>query len=91
MPEEILFATEQRMDREQIAAYLRDVADHLAADGDLTLASGEDSVSLSVPAQPTFEVKVERETNGGPAEQSVEFELEWDEGDDGGREELRIE
>ena len=33
----------------------------------------------------TFEVKAERETSssGGPAELSIEFELEWDEGESG--------
>ncbi|WP_255191492.1 amphi-Trp domain-containing protein [Natronobeatus ordinarius] len=84
MPEEILFKFEQRMDRSEIADYLRTVADTLEGDDSLTLEAGADSVTLSPPARPEFEVKAERETSssGGPAELSIEFELEWNEGED---------
>ena len=84
MPEELLFKFEQRMDRSEIADYLRTVADTLEADDSLTLEAGDDSVTLSPPARPEFEVKAERETSssGGPAELSIEFELEWNEGED---------
>ncbi|KTG08306.1 hypothetical protein AUR64_18890 [Haloprofundus marisrubri] len=84
MPEEVLFKTERRQDRASIAAYLRTVADKLDSGESMTLSAGSESVTLDVPTQPTFEVKAERETSssGGPAELSVEFELEWDEGDD---------
>ncbi|WP_435175113.1 amphi-Trp domain-containing protein [Halorussus sp. AFM4] len=87
MPEEVLFETENRMSRSDVAAYLRTVAEKLESGGDLTLSAGDQSVTLDPPAQPTFEVKAERETpgGGGPGELSVEFELEWDEdGGDGG-------
>ncbi|WP_224449478.1 amphi-Trp domain-containing protein [Haloprofundus salilacus] len=87
MPEEVLFETEQRRSRGDIASYLRTVADKLDAGEPLTLSAGDQSVTLDVPAQPTFEVKAERETpsSGGSGELSVEFELEWDEGTaDGG-------
>jgi amphi-Trp domain-containing protein len=81
MPEEVLFKTEQSHSREEIATYLRSVADRLDGGGDLTLSSGGESVELSIPDRPTFEVKAERETNGS-TELSVEFELEWKEGQD---------
>lgn len=86
MPEEVLFKTERRQSRADIAAYLRTVADKLDAGEEMTLSTGDESVSLSVPAEPEFEVKAERETSsgGGPAELSVEFEIEWDEGSDQG-------
>ncbi|MDX1745069.1 MAG: amphi-Trp domain-containing protein [Halobacteriales archaeon] len=82
MPEEILFESESTLSREEIAAYLRTVADRLDADGEITLEAGGQSVSLTPPARPTFEVKVERETprGGGTGELSIEFELEWREG-----------
>ena len=85
MPEEVLFETERRMDRSEIAAYFRTVAEKLESDQDLTLSAGDQSVTLAPPAQPTFEVKAERETpsSGGSGELSIEFELEWDE--DGGK------
>lgn len=84
MPEEVLFETEQGMDRAEIASYLRAVADKLDGDGTLSLSAGSQDVTLDIPTRPTFEVKAERETNGGPDELSVEFELEWDDGQDDG-------
>jgi amphi-Trp domain-containing protein len=88
--EEVLFKTEQKQSRAEIAEHLRAVADKLEAGEPVTLSSGAESVSLDVPARPTFEVKAEREQEGAESELSVEFELEWDEngsdGDDGGLE-----
>ena len=85
MPEETLFRFEQSMSRPEVAAYLRTVADALEEDGALTLSAGDQSVAPEVPERVTFEVKVERETNGaGDSEMSVELELEWDENEDGG-------
>lgn len=94
MPEEVLFKSESGRTRAEIAAYLRTVADSLEAGDSITLAAGDQSVTMDPPSRPTFEVKAERE---GPAdghgELSVEFELEWDEngGDGGDGGELRIE
>ena len=81
MPEEVIFETERHRSRSDVAALLRDVADKLDTDGELTLSAGDDSLTLEVPAEVTFEVKAERETGGAEDELSVEFELEWDEGD----------
>ncbi|WP_115864376.1 amphi-Trp domain-containing protein [Halorussus litoreus] len=81
MPEEVLFETERRTSRDDAAAYLRAIAEKLESGGDITLSAGDQSVTLDPPAEPTFEVKAERETpsGGGSGELSVEFELEWDE------------
>jgi amphi-Trp domain-containing protein len=80
MPEELLFESESDRSREEIAAYLRTVADSLEAGDAITLRAGGDEVSLDPPNRPTFEVKAERE---GPAdgakELSIELELEWPE------------
>ena len=84
MPEEVLFKSENRMNRDEIAAYLRTVADNLESGDDITLRAGDESVTMEPPTRPTFEVKAEREgPEGGPYERSVEFELEWDETDEG--------
>ncbi|QCJ46613.1 MULTISPECIES: amphi-Trp domain-containing protein [Haloprofundus] len=85
MPEEVLFKTEHRQRRADVANYLRTVADKLDSGDPITLSAGDQSVTLDVPAQPTFEVKAERETSAtsDSAELSVEFELEWDEGSSG--------
>lgn len=89
MPEEVLFETEQRMDRAEIAAYLRTVADRLDAGEEISLETGDQQVTLTPPGRPTFEVKAERETNGS-IELSVEFELEWDENADGSGEDRTL-
>ncbi|GGL63206.1 amphi-Trp domain-containing protein [Halocalculus aciditolerans] len=80
MPEEVLFESESRQSRAAIASYLRQVAENLEDGKALTLAAGEQSVTLDPPAEATFEVKAEREGPAdGPGELSVEFEVEWDE------------
>lgn len=86
MPEEVLFKSEQRTSRQEIAQTLRTVVDNLEAGDPITLRAGGETVTLDPPSQPTFEVKAEREgPSDGPKELSVEFELEWPEdGDDGG-------
>lgn len=92
MPEEVLFETEQSQSRSEIAAYFRSVADSLEAGGPLTLTAGDQSVELDPPERSTFEVKAEREGSANrPGELSVEFEIEWDEGDDGTSGDLHIE
>lgn len=85
MPEEVLFETERRHDRTDIAAYLRNVADKLDSGEPIAFSAGDQSVELDPPARPTFEVKVERETSRGSSkgELSIELELEWDEGESG--------
>lgn len=85
MPEEVLFKSERDQSREEIASYLRTVAEKLEQGDAITLTSGSESVTMEPPARPTFEVKAEREgPTDGPGELSIEFELEWDEnGGDG--------
>lgn len=85
MPEETLFKSESTQDRDEIASYLRKVADNLESGKSLSLRAGDQSVTMDPPPRLTFEVKAEREgPTGKPGELSVEFELEWDENGDGG-------
>ncbi|AGB17601.1 hypothetical protein Halru_3035 [Halovivax ruber XH-70] len=95
MPEEVLFKSEASRSREDIAATLRSVADKLDAGEAITLKAGSESVTMDPPAQPTFEVKAEREgPTDGSGELSVEFELEWPEDgatDGDGNGDLQIE
>ncbi|MFD1646181.1 amphi-Trp domain-containing protein [Haloarchaeobius litoreus] len=86
MPEEVLFKTEAMRTRADVAEYLRTVADKLDGGGSLTLTAGSDSVTMDPPERVEFEVKAERETSKGASEGelSIEFELEWDEGQSGG-------
>jgi amphi-Trp domain-containing protein len=94
MPETVLFESESAQSREDIAAYLRSVADKLNQGESITLSSGTESVTMEPPARPTFEVKAEREgPTDGSGELSIEFELEWDEdgSSDAGDDTLTIE
>lgn len=85
MPEDVLFESERREDRAEIASYLQAVAEKLAAGDSITLSAGGESVTMDPPARPTFEVKAEREgPTDAPGELSIEFEIEWDEGDGDG-------
>ena len=80
MPEEVLFESESDQTREEIASYLRNVADKLVKGEAITLKSGSESVTMEPPARTTFEVKAEREgPTDGSGELSIEFEIEWDE------------
>ncbi|MFW5949454.1 MAG: amphi-Trp domain-containing protein [Halolamina sp.] len=91
MPEEVLFKSESARSRSEIADYLRTVADSLEAGGELSLQSGTESVTVDPPERPTFEVKVEREGSPDRPEHSVEFEIEWADGESGGDGDLQIE
>jgi amphi-Trp domain-containing protein len=84
MPEEVLFKSESAQSRDEIASYLRNVAEKLEQGSSITLKAGSESVTMDPPARPTFEVKAEREgPTDGPGELSIEFELEWDENSEG--------
>jgi amphi-Trp domain-containing protein len=84
MPEEVLFKSESDQRREDIASFLRTVAENLEQGKGITLKAGGESLTMNPPSTPTFEVKAEREgPTDGPKELSVEFELEWDENADG--------
>ncbi|QLH79068.1 amphi-Trp domain-containing protein [Halosimplex rubrum] len=80
MVETVLFEDERRLTRTDVASYLRTIADRLETGEPLTLETAADSVTVDVPREVEFEVKVERE---GPAEAAgelgLELELEWDE------------
>lgn len=92
MSEEVLFESESRMNRDEIGAYLRRLAEALEGGEDITLSAGEESITLVPPARPTFEIKAEREgPDGGPYERSIEFELEWADREEGADDGLEIE
>jgi amphi-Trp domain-containing protein len=83
MPEHVLFESKSEASRASIASYLRMVADSLDSGGEVTLKSGDDSVTLDPPERPAFEVRAGRdESTGGQGELSIGFELGWDETDD---------
>ena len=71
--------TEAEKSRGEIATYLRELADQLDADGDVTLELGGRQVTLN-PAEPvTLKMEGESDWSEGDAQakQSIEFEMVW--------------
>ncbi len=62
MPEDVLFEFERRLSADDIASYLRTVADTLEEGDAITLEAGEESVTMTPPPRPAFEINAERET-----------------------------
>lgn len=75
--EKTLLKFEKKMNGDEIAGYLRNVAEKLEKGEKLELESGGQKVSLETDREAEFEVKVEREEKSG--EESLELEIEWDE------------
>ena len=71
--------TEEQKSRAEIATYLRDLADQLETEDDVTLDLGGQQVMMN-PADPvTFKLEGESDWTEGDTEakQSIEFELVW--------------
>jgi len=77
MSEETLLSIEGAQDRATIAAYFRQFADGLEADGAVTFSTDTDEVELTVPERSEFEIEIEAETEDDETEYEIEFEIEW--------------
>jgi amphi-Trp domain-containing protein len=71
--------TEAEKTRAEIATYLRELADQLDGDGDVTLELGGQQVRLNPTNPVTFKLEGESDWSEGDTEakQSIEFELVW--------------
>lgn len=76
----VLVKHEERVSREQVAALLETIAKKLKEYGTITLKLGEQSQTVQLPESVVLEVDLE-EKNG---KYSLEFELEWREGESSG-------
>ncbi len=78
MPEEQLFKSEDRAERAAISEALRDAADQIES-GDVTLGSGAETRTATVPERARFEVELERLTDSetGDRRYELEYELRW--------------
>ena len=74
--EVILFETEERKSVNDIAAFLRQLADKLES-GNVKLRTVGKELVLDIPRELTLEVKVEEEEKKGKIKQSLEVEIEW--------------
>jgi len=73
--ETVLFKSQERKSRQEIAQSLRLVADKLEH-GNLQLRAGSQELSLDFPETMSLEIKVEEELKTRP-KRSLELELEW--------------
>ncbi len=79
----LLFESEERRDRQDVAAFLHALADKLA-EGQIVLQRGGEQTHLTVPATVTLEIKAEESARRGRPKRSLEIELEWTEGEESG-------
>ena len=80
--EKVLFSSEEKRTRSDVAAFLRALADKLDT-GSVILQQGETSLTLDIPTNLTLEVKAEEEDKRTKTKYSLEVELEWYPGEEG--------
>ena len=79
----VLFSTEEKSDRASVAAFLRQLADKVA-EGKVVLISGSEELTMELPNNLVLEIKAEEEAKKNKTKHSLEVEIEWYSGDDGG-------
>ncbi len=83
-----LFKSEERMARAAAAAFLRELADKVEG-GEVVLRQGGEELTLTLPESLVLEVQAEDEDKGARGIQhSLEVELAWFDGEQGGPLEL---
>jgi len=80
MPEEVLFKTEGRHPRAEIAEHLRTAAAQIE-DGSVHLEGRTEPRDVAIPDTPRFEVELERLTDSETGEKryELEYEIRWTE------------
>jgi len=80
MPEEVLFKTEETVPRDEIADALADAAEQVRS-GTVVLESSTDEQTVELPAEPTFEMELEKVTDSetGEVYYELEYEMSWTE------------
>ena len=79
--EKVLFKSEEKKTKNEIAQILRTIADKLDT-GTLTLKQDQTEIPIEFPNQMVLELKVEEE-QGRRLKKSLEIELEWVVGEEG--------
>lgn len=79
----VLFESEEKQSRQNVVAFLRELADKVEQSR-VVLQKGGESLTLEIPANLTLEIKAEEEDKKGRTQRSLEVELEWYEGEEEG-------
>lgn len=77
--EVVLFKSEERHSRQEVAGFLRELADKVDG-GEVVLRKGTEELTLKLPGNLVLEVKAEEEDKTGRTKRSLEVEIEWYEG-----------
>ena len=79
--ETVLFKSEERKDLGSVVDFLHQLADTLA-ENQVKLRRGKEELTVHIPNNVVFEIKVEEENKQGKMKRSLEVEIEWIEGDE---------
>jgi amphi-Trp domain-containing protein len=74
--ETVLFKTEEKMSRNEVAALLRTLAGKIEK-GKVVLQQGTKKVKLKLPERVELEVKAEKEVGRRRTKKKLELEIEW--------------
>ncbi len=80
----MIFETEEKADRGRVCSFLRDLADKIETNSVILKKDGQET-TVDIPDTVELEVKLEKETGSSGVEHSLEVEIEWKEGETGGR------
>lgn len=72
----ILMKSEEKLPREQVAAFLRELADKIES-GTVLLQQGDNEVTLELPAAVELEIQAEEKPKKYKTKHSLEIEIEW--------------
>ena len=79
----VLFSSEEPRSRQDVATFLRQLADKLDQ-GQVILRQGKEEVRLDIPNNVVLELKAEEEYKKRKTQRSLEVEIEWYLGDETG-------
>ena len=74
--ETVLFKTEEKMSRNEVAELLRTLAGKIET-GKVILQQGTEEVKLKIPEHVELEVKAEKEVGRRRTKKKLELEIEW--------------
>ena len=79
-----LFKSEEKRSRDEVSAFLRQLADKVGQ-GQVVLRQGQEEITLALPSNLILEIQVEDEDKKRKGIQhSLEVEIKWFDGDEAG-------
>lgn len=79
MSERTILESEKIMTKEEVADFLEKTASRIR-EGKLSLVQNGSETEFDLPNKLEFEIKVEEEPKQNSKKHSIEFEIEWEEG-----------